>query len=156
MRYVLFLLIIIGGVFFLQGCCRCCGYTPIYSEPKYTYRIQLSDSLDKLTKVMYSNSTIIQQSDTNFVEWQIFLKPAQTAVYIETNSGWDTVVYEMKQPASPPQYTEGRCGEYISDIKVPNPTILSYTFDTASVVSLDMSKTNPYDNRIIVVLRLKK
>lgn len=156
--YLIVLLIqFAGSVLFLQSCCGLGQddgyYNQVYTT--YKYEIHLADTSDHFKSVTFNNSSIVQQSDTNYLEWKIFIRPPQTTIYVETEKGRDTVTYEVTVTAA--KYETDKCsgGESVK-MTISDPVVVKHTFDSAYIVRKTTSLYyGPNYQTITTILRLK-
>jgi hypothetical protein len=134
----------------LQGCCDLGEGSS--GKTTYQYQLQLVDSTNLFKRVSFNNSSIVQQSATNVIEWKIFLKPPQTVMYIETKKGFDTIVYEVRQ--SEAEYGFNECREWV-EMTIDNPKIIYHTFDTVYYENVNSVHTSYFSNDIIVTVAAK-
>lgn len=152
----IYLLFISVSIFLsLTGCtCKCCSdpYLGPQVTSVYKYQLRLIDSFDVFRQIVYKDKGILYSSDTNIVEWKMFLNPLNTTVYIESSKGWDTLDYKIEE--SKAVYTDNDCEPESFSVSLTGPTIISHSFDSVYPIEI---KNKAINNDIVItrILMLK-
>lgn len=129
---------------FMQSCCKCCSSVSdggLFSRTYvHKYEMKLENSLNVFKQVIYPDHQLTDMPDTSIIEWKWFLNPPQTLVVIQTNIGWDTLIYRVNQ--SVPEYSDPACGSEKIQMVIQDPEVIYHTFDSVDIKTIIKEKTN--------------